>query len=81
MKLSKIINKLSDIISEGLDPEGHNCEDFQGLLSKLEKKKLKLEKKLADTKNAGKRKKIKLEIRIVRAQLKKGEELNDKRCS
>ena len=80
MGLNKLIEKLRDVISDGIDPDGQNCIDLQELLAKLQKKKAKLEKKLAETEGTSKRKKIKLELKIVKAELKRGEKLTQKEC-
>lgn len=80
MGLHKLLHKLGDVITDGIDPDGHNCKDLQELLAKLEKKQAKLEKKLAGTKGTSKRKKIKLELKIVKAELKKGEKLTAEEC-
>ena len=80
MGIDKIVKKLGELLSDNLDSDGRYCDDIQELLEKLEKKKGKLEKKLKDTDNVSKRKKIKLELKIVEAQLKKGHKLTRKKC-
>lgn len=80
MGLKKLLEKLGDVISDGIDSDGHTCKDLRQLLTKLEKKQAKLEKELAETKGTSKRKKIKLELKIVKAELKKGNKLAEKEC-
>jgi len=81
MKPKNLPEKLSTLDPEAQDSESYSCEDLQVLLTKLEMKQNKLEDKLAETKNVGKRKKLKLEIKIIKAQLKKGKELADANCN
>ena len=81
MGIEKLMKKLSELLADNLDSDGRYCEDIEELLEKLEKKKNKLEKKLKETENVSKRKKIKLELKIVDAELKKGHKLIRKQCS
>ena len=80
MGIEKLIKKLSELLADNLDSDGQYCENIKELLEKLEKKKNKLDKKLKDTDDVSKRKKIKLELKIVEAQLKKGHKLTRKKC-
>lgn len=81
MGLEKLVKKLTELMADEQDTERYNCDDIREVLEKLKKKKRKLEKKLKDADEASTRKKIKLEIKIIDAQLKKGESLILDQCS
>ena len=80
MGIDKLIAKLSGMLDDNQHSDGSYCSDIQELLDKLEKKKLKLEKKLQTAEGVSKRKKIKLELKIVEAEMKKGNKLAGKQC-
>ena len=81
MGLEKLVQKLGELMADEQDNERYNCDDIQEVLEKIKKKKQKLEKKLKDTDDVSTRKKIKLELKIIDAQLKKGEKLILEQCS
>lgn len=81
MGLEKLVKKLGELMADEQDTERSNCDDIREVLVKLEKKKRKLEQKLKDSDDVSTRKKIKLELKIIDAQLKKGENLILQQCS
>ena len=76
MGLDKLLKKLGDY----LEGKGDSCEEIRELLAKLEKKQNKTEKKLADENGSSKRKSLKLELKIIKAQKKKAEKFIKKNC-
>ena len=72
MGINKLIKNLQNQLSKG-EKKGHvSIDRIDDLLDELRKKEKKLEKKLGREKNSSKRKRLKLELKIVRLQLKKG---------
>jgi len=76
MGLDKLLKKLGDY----LEGKEDSCEEIRELLEKLEKKQKKTEKKLADEDRSSKRKSLKLELKIIKAQKKKAEKFIKKNC-
>ena len=76
MKLKKLIKKMGDY----LEGKEDSCEELGELLEKLQHKQHKTEKKLADEDSTSKRKSLKLELKIIKAQKKKAEKLINKIC-
>jgi len=83
MPLDKLIKKLEGYLSKGERKKLAHCERIDDLLEKLGKKEQKLQKKMANEKSASKRKKLKIELKIISVQKRKGiarrEEL-EKKC-
>lgn len=80
MGLKKILKQLTNLLEEGKSPDGERCDAIQELLKKLEKKQSKLEKEIGKENKASKRKSLKLDLKITKAQLKKGRKLLGKSC-
>jgi hypothetical protein len=76
MGLEKLIKKLGDYLEGKKD----SCDEIRELLEKLEHKQKKAEKKLADEDRSSKRKALKLELKIIKAQQKKAEKLIKRIC-
>jgi hypothetical protein len=76
MGLEKLIKKFSNYLEGKKD----GCDDVRELLEKFQDKQNKIEKKLDSEGSASKRKALKLELRIIKAQMKKGERLIRKKC-
>ncbi len=72
MGIEKLVKNLKDFLSKGEKKKTAHCDRIDGLLAKLEEKKLKLENKLAVEKNATKHKRLMTDIKIVTLQLKNG---------
>lgn len=80
MGLEKLIKQLGHMLDEPGKNKKADCESIEDLLDKLKKKKNKLEKEIKKEDRASKRKKLKLELKITSAELKKGQKLRSKRC-
>lgn len=72
MGLKKLLANLNEYLDKGERKKKAHCDRIDALLDKLGEKEKKLEKKLDAEKNPGKRKQLKLELKIVKAQRKKG---------
>ena len=72
MGIEKLLKNLSDYLNKGEKKKSAHCDRIDGLLAKLEEKKLKLEKKLAVEKNPTKQKRLMTDIKIATLQLKNG---------
>ena len=72
MGFNKLIKSLQKIIGTEADKKHASRERIEELLDQLENKEKKLKSKLAKEKNPKKRKKLKLQTKIVSTQLKKG---------
>jgi hypothetical protein len=72
MGIEKLLKNLNDFLNKGEKKKTAHCDRIDGLLTKLEEKKLKLEKKLAAEKNTTKQKRLMTDIKIVTLQLKNG---------
>ncbi len=82
MGLEKIIKQLKEHLDRGGKKKAVRCDAVDDLLKKLEERKKKLEKRL-EKESGGKRKSLKVELKIVNAEIKRGlarrQELKD-RC-
>ena len=78
MGISKLINRLQKSISNAGANNGTARERIDCLLDKLEKKEKKLKQKLENEKNPKKRKELKLQLKIVSTQRKKGKAFRQK---
>ncbi|MCB1858450.1 MAG: hypothetical protein KDI63_09270 [Gammaproteobacteria bacterium] len=82
MGLKKLIGNLRDYLDEGEREAFARCDRIDTLLNKLAEKQEKLEKKLENESNASKRKKLKMDLKVIAVQRKKGivrrQELEDK---
>jgi len=76
MGLDKLLKKLGDY----LEGKEDSCEEIRELLEKLQKKQKQIEHKLADEDSNSKRKSLKLELKIIKAQMKKAEKFLKKSC-
>ena len=72
MSLDKLLKKLKGYLSKDKQKNLSYSERIDELLVKLGKKEKKLQKKLAKEKSPRKRKKLKLEIKIISTQKRKG---------
>jgi hypothetical protein len=73
MGVEKLLEKLQKYLDKGEKREiAVRCDRIDSLLDKLGKKEKKLKKKLASEKDKSKRKQLKLELRIVSMERKKG---------
>ncbi len=72
MQLDKLLKKLKGYLSKSKQKRLTYSERIDDLLVKLGKKEKKLQKKLAKEKSARKRKKLKLELKIISTQKRKG---------
>lgn len=74
MAIDKLYKKLSDYLDKGERKKVAHCKRIDELLDKLKKKEAHLKKKLAKETDAAKQKRLKTELKVVRAQRKKGDE-------
>ena len=72
MGINKLIKNLQNQLSKGEKKGKPSLDRIDDLLGELKQKEKKLERKLEHEKNSSKRKHLKLELKIVRVQLKKG---------
>lgn len=72
MAINQLIKKLQKSLSEGKGKKQSSSDRIEGLLSELGKKEKKLKRKLAKESNSKKRKDIKLQLKIISTQCKKG---------
>ncbi len=82
MEINKIIKDLKSIFKKDKIRKPH-CEELSDLLKELEKKEKKIKSELDDVSSKKKRKKLKIALKIVQVQLRKGHsKLNDlKNCN
>jgi Skp family chaperone for outer membrane proteins len=80
--IDDVLKRLNNYLNKGERKKKAHCERIDTLLNKLKEKEDSLEKKLLDEKDSDKRKRIKIELKVVTAQRKKGQkrrkELNAK---
>lgn len=72
MGLEKIIKQLKEHLDRGAKKKSVRCDAVDDLLKKLDERKKKLEKKLDKESSGSKRKHLKLELKIVDAEIKRG---------
>ena len=72
MGINKLIKNLQNQLSKGEKKGKVSMDRIDDLLGELKQKEKKLEHKLDKEKNSSERKHLKLELKIVRVQLKKG---------
>jgi Skp family chaperone for outer membrane proteins len=70
--INKLIKNLQNQLSKGEKKGKASLDRIDDLLGELKQKEKKLEHKLDNEKNSSERKHLKLELKIVRVQLKKG---------
>jgi len=80
--IDEVLKRLSNYLDKGERKKKVHCEQIDTLLDKLKDKENSLEKKLSHEKDPDKRKRLKIELKVVTAQRKKGKkrrkELNAK---
>ncbi|MES9854575.1 MAG: hypothetical protein ABW170_22390 [Candidatus Thiodiazotropha sp. L084R] len=72
MKVKSLLQNLKKMLEKAELSDKVKCDRIDELLIQLEKKEKRLQGKLAKEKNSSKYKRLKIELRIVKAQLKKG---------
>ena len=77
MGIEKLLDNLKDYLDKGSRKKKAHCQRIDTILKKLEEKEKKLERNLEKEKNAGKRKQLKMELKIINAQRKKGAKRRD----
>jgi len=75
MGLKHLIKSVQKILSSDIEREHISRERIDELLGELEKKQKKLHHKLSEEKHSKKRKDLKLQLKIVSTQHKKGMDL------
>ncbi len=80
MDLQKLLKKLGQLLDYSERSGQPDCESVEELLEKLKKKRDKLEKKIDDETSSSKRKSLKLDLKITKAELKKGRKLFQEKC-
>lgn len=74
MPIDKVYKQLASYLDKGERKKKAHCKRIDDLLHQLKKKQGHLEKKLLKETETDKRKRIKTELKIVKAQRKKGNE-------
>ena len=80
MGLKKLLKKLGHFLDDEDQVKKPDCEDIKELLEKLLKKRSKLEKKLDEETSSRQRKSLKLDLKITKAELEKGNKLYREKC-
>lgn len=82
MPIDDVLKRLNSYLNKGERKKKAHCERIDTLLDKLKEKENRLEKDLKKEHDPDKRKRIKIELKVVSAQRKKGQkrrkELNAK---
>ncbi len=73
MGIHKLLKKLNKNLNKVEKDDLAHCEQVNDLLRKIHKRKDDLEKLLKKERNVSKKKKLKIGLKIVELQLKKGE--------
>ncbi len=71
--IEKVLAKLHNYLDQGERKKKAHCERIDSLLKKLKKKEENLEKKLAGENDPDKKKRLKMEIKVVAIQRRKGQ--------
>ncbi len=74
MAIDKIFKQLGDYLDKGERKKKAHCERIDTLLNKLKEKEKDLEKKLSNEKDPDKSKRLRIELKVVTAQRKKGQD-------
>ena len=77
MGIEKLLENLKDYLDKGTRKKKAHSERIDSILGQLDEKEKKLKKTLDKEKNAGKRKQLKMELKIINAQRKKGAKRRD----
>ena len=77
MGIEKLLDNLKDYLDKGSRKKKAHCQRIDTILKKLEEKEKKLKRNLDKEKSAGKRKQLKMELKIINAQRKKGAKRRD----
>ncbi len=72
MGIEKLLANLKSYLDKGERKKKAHCDHIDSLLEMLREKEIKLKKKLKNETGSDKRKKLKMELKIISAQLKKG---------
>jgi hypothetical protein len=83
MGINKILQSLNNYLDKGEKKSRAKCERIDDLLVQLKEKRDVLKSKLEKEKSAGKRKRLKTDLKIIEVQLKKGAKRRDelaKKC-
>ncbi|MBV2120090.1 MAG: hypothetical protein N0E59_21780 [Candidatus Thiodiazotropha taylori] len=83
MKINDLLDNLKKRLEKAELSDKAKCDRIDELLGQLEKKEQRLKKKLDEEKNSKKYKRLKTDLKIVQAQLKKGTKRRDelsKKC-
>ena len=79
MGLKKILKRLAGLQEEGAKKGGF-CSELDDLIGELKKKQRKVGNKLDEAKESSDRKKLGLELKIIKAALKRAEKQFDHKC-
>ncbi|MET0009428.1 MAG: hypothetical protein ABW124_18545 [Candidatus Thiodiazotropha sp. 6PLUC9] len=72
MKIESLLQNLKKMLKKAELSDKVKCDRIDELLIQLEKKQKRLQGKLENEKNSSKFKRLKTELKVVQAQLKKG---------
>ncbi|MBW9257428.1 MAG: hypothetical protein K1566_05085 [Candidatus Thiodiazotropha sp. (ex. Lucinisca nassula)] len=77
MKINELLDNLKKRLEKAELSDQAKCDRIDDLLEQLKKKEQRLKKKLDEEKNSKKYKRLKTDLKIVQAQLKKGTQRRD----
>ena len=73
MPIDDLLKNLNSYLNKGERKKKAHCERIDTLLEKLKEKESRLEKELKKESDPDKRKRIKIELKVITAQRKKGQ--------
>ena len=83
MKVKALLENLKKYLDKGEQSDQAKCERIDGLLAQLKKKEKRLLRKLDEEKDSKKYQRLKIELKVVRTQYRKGKKRREdlaKKC-
>ena len=77
MKIDSLLQNLKKLLDKAVLSDKAKCNRIDELLAQLKKKETRLQAKMKEEKDSKKYKRLKTDLKIVRAQLKKGTKRRD----
>ncbi|MEJ1336024.1 MAG: hypothetical protein RPU34_13100 [Candidatus Sedimenticola sp. (ex Thyasira tokunagai)] len=72
MGIKKLLNKLNEYLDNANNNKKVKCDQIDEILRRLAEKEKSLKEKLSKEKNSSKKRRINIDLKIVKAQRKKG---------
>ncbi len=72
MGIKKLLNKLNEYLDNANNSKKVKCDQIDEILKRLAEKEKSLKEKLSKEKNSSKKRRISIDLKIVKAQRKKG---------